>query len=250
LILLECVQTKLVHYYLPAYPACALLAAWLIDAVTRDEVNLRRWPMGRLSLGLLGGIGIGATAGALAAAIAFSGPTRWPLLLVALLIGGGTLCALERFQKGATRLAALTLVGTWALVMGVGGWWLLPAAEPYRYPRLVAERLTALSSRYRAAPILGAFQEPSIIYCMGRPVPILRSRLDLTQRIRRHGAVLSALLPEEIATLRADGAFTLEFPETLTGFNLSKGRRETLSFALIRLRESAVAGRGEQPLVK
>ena len=27
MILLECVRTKLVHYYLPAYPACALLVA-------------------------------------------------------------------------------------------------------------------------------------------------------------------------------------------------------------------------------
>src|SRR5262249_48393511 len=61
LILLECVRTKLPHYYLPAYPACALMAAWLVDAVAREEVNLRRWPLGRLSLGLLGGVGIGTT---------------------------------------------------------------------------------------------------------------------------------------------------------------------------------------------
>ena len=35
LILLECVRTKLVHYYLPAYPACALLAAWLVLEVVK-----------------------------------------------------------------------------------------------------------------------------------------------------------------------------------------------------------------------
>src|SRR5262249_391951 len=30
LILLECFRTKLIHYYLPAFPSCALLVAWLI----------------------------------------------------------------------------------------------------------------------------------------------------------------------------------------------------------------------------
>ncbi len=30
LLLLECFRTKLIHYYLPAFPACALLTAWLV----------------------------------------------------------------------------------------------------------------------------------------------------------------------------------------------------------------------------
>src|SRR6202022_77481 len=86
LILLELVRTKLVHYYLPAYPACAMLAAWLIGAVARREVNLRRWPLGRLSLGLLAGVGIGTTAVTAAAGIMYPGGTRWPLLVLAALM--------------------------------------------------------------------------------------------------------------------------------------------------------------------
>ena len=69
LILLECVRTKLVHYYLPAYPACALLAAWLVLEVVKDEVNLRRYPLGRLAFGLLGGVGIGASVALIALAM-------------------------------------------------------------------------------------------------------------------------------------------------------------------------------------
>ena len=59
LIFLELVRTKLIHYYLPAYPACALLVAWLVVTLIREEVTLRRWPLGRLGLGLLNSIGIG-----------------------------------------------------------------------------------------------------------------------------------------------------------------------------------------------
>ncbi len=41
LILLECFQTKLIHYYLPAFPACALLSAWFVLAISAEEVNIR-----------------------------------------------------------------------------------------------------------------------------------------------------------------------------------------------------------------
>ena len=46
MILLECVRTKLVHYYLPAYPACALLVASLVAALGDSEMNLRRLAAG------------------------------------------------------------------------------------------------------------------------------------------------------------------------------------------------------------
>jgi len=253
LILLECVRTKLVHYYLPAYPACAVLAAWLIVAVARDEVNLRRWPLGRMSLGLLGGVGIGTSAAWLAAAIVLPGPTRWPCLALAGLKGTGTLLALERFYKGATQRAAATLITTWALVLAVTGEWLLPAAEPYRDSRVVAERLATLAAKHRALPMLGSFQEPSVIYMLGHPVPILHGSIDLHERLRRQGTVVSALMPKEIATLRADPALSIEVPETVRVINLSKGSSETLQFALIRLRSpgpGSLAGRAQQPLVK
>ncbi|MBX6312991.1 MAG: glycosyltransferase family 39 protein, partial [Isosphaeraceae bacterium] len=51
LIVLEAVRTKLIHYYLPSYPSCALLASWLAVAVAQSGANLRRWPLGRLGLG-------------------------------------------------------------------------------------------------------------------------------------------------------------------------------------------------------
>jgi len=250
LILLECVQTKLVHYYLPAFPACALLTAWMIGAVTREEVNLRRWPLGRLSLGILAGVGIGITTALIAALVAVHGPTRWPCLALAALTGTVTLYALERFQKGSTARAAHALVAAWASIMVLVGAWLLPSAEPYRFARIVAERLADQAKKQKAVPMLSTFQEPSIIYVMGHPVDTMRSRAELLERVRREGPVVSALLPEEIGWLLGEPQVEVSFPETLRGFNLSKGRTETLRLTLIRWRDSTVAGRAKQPQVK
>ncbi len=61
LLLLECFRTKLIHYYLPAFPACALLVAWLVLSVTAEGVNIRRRPLGRLAMALLVGIGLAGT---------------------------------------------------------------------------------------------------------------------------------------------------------------------------------------------
>ena len=61
-ILLECFRTKLIHYYLPAFPSCALLVAWLILALAAEGINIRRRPLGRLSLGMLAGIGLALAA--------------------------------------------------------------------------------------------------------------------------------------------------------------------------------------------
>ncbi len=57
LILLECVRgPSLIHYYLPAFPAWALLIAWMIVAVlTESEVALDFWKLGRLAIRCLGG---------------------------------------------------------------------------------------------------------------------------------------------------------------------------------------------------
>ena len=59
LLLLECFQTKLIHYYLPAFAACALLLVVARRARScLDEVNIRRRPLGRLGVALLVGIGL------------------------------------------------------------------------------------------------------------------------------------------------------------------------------------------------
>ncbi len=243
LILLECVRTKLVHYYLPAYPACALLASWLIVAVARDRVNLRRWPLGRLGVNLLGGVGIGFAIIFLAGTMVFPAALRGPSLVMGLVIATGTLWGLLRLQRAATSRAVAGLAVTWGIAMLLLGGWMLPAAEPYRLARRIAERINALSDETGASPVLLSFQEPSMIYTMGRSSPMIRKWDRFFDELDRHGAIVTALLepfePPEFAK-RAD-ALDVDVRETIEGFNLNKGTTQSLRLVLVR-RKTSLAG--------
>jgi 4-amino-4-deoxy-L-arabinose transferase-like glycosyltransferase len=239
LVLLECVRTKLVHYYLPAYPACALLGAWLIFALSKSDVNLRRWPLGRLSVGLLIGVGIGLTVALLAGGVVFPAPLRWPSLAIALVLGIGALSAMEAFQRNRPIRAALGLIASTGLTMWIVSGWLLPASEPYRTSKTVGIRLGELVDATGATPMLGQFQEPGIIYALGCPAANMQSRDSLAEQVYKAGLIASALTPAEIKALQADPRFALEIRATLDGFNLSKGRNETLHMVLIRPSELA-----------
>ncbi len=217
LIFLEIVRTKLIHYYLPAYPACALLAAWLVEAVAASEVNLRRWPLGRVSLALLTGIGIASTVGLLAGALVLPWDLRWPCLIMALVMGPGTLYAMERFQAGATVRASWSLVGTWAAVLLLMGAWLLPRIDPYRVTPKVAHRLAALSESEKATPVLVGFKAPGVVYELGHPAPIVGSREELAERVGKDGAVVAALSEAEITHLKADPRWRLDVRDTVNG---------------------------------
>jgi 4-amino-4-deoxy-L-arabinose transferase-like glycosyltransferase len=243
LIFLELVRTKLIHYYLPAYPACALLVAWLAVTMFREEVTLRRWPLGRLALGLLTSIGIGTIVTLVAAGCVVDGPVRWPCLFLALVLTAGTLSAVFRLLDGATDRALARLMVTWGL-MGLGlGAWLLPALEPYRTSRKVGERLAALSAAIDVQPVLLTFQEPSTIYSFGRPVPTIRVWGDLYEQLRRHGEVITPLLDHELRVLQRKPDMQVEAREAMTGFNLSKGKSQRLTFALIRPKDGQTGPR-------
>ena len=182
---LECLPTRLLHYFLPAYPACALLVAWMMEAVADQEVTLRRWPLGRLAVGLLGGIGIAATVVLLAAAITLPAPLKPPLALLALALGAGTLAALLWLHRGLTLKAAIGLGVTWAVFLLIVGGWLIPAAEPYRTSRRIGQRLAVLSTRTGIEPVLLNYQEPGVIYAMQKPVATVRDPdgfIDLLDR--------------------------------------------------------------------
>jgi 4-amino-4-deoxy-L-arabinose transferase-like glycosyltransferase len=234
LILLECVQTKLVHYYLPAAPAVAMLAAWLVYQVSEAEVNLRRWRLGSVSLGLLTGVGIGVTVALLAGVMVLPWTLRWPCLLMATAIAAGTLLAMERFHSGRTIQAAYCLVGSWAVVLLLAGAWLLPSAEPFRISRLVGERLGALAVHERALPMLATFRQPSVVYTMRRHAPFIYDRGAFYERVRREGAVVTALMAHELELLSSDTRGTLEIREIVEGFNIDKGRQEKLHLVVIR----------------
>lgn len=241
-LLLECVQTKLIHYYLPAYPACGLLVAWLVGEVIAEGVALPRWRLGRLAMGLLAAVGLTLALGLIALACVIPGPMRWPSLVMAGVLLIGTLLALDGLHHGATLRAVHGLAVTWGLMLLIAGGWLLPSAEPFRVSRSVAEKLRIWSAREGAEPVLATFQQPSVIYHFGRPIEILESYEGLVQRLERGETLVSALSPGELRRFDRDRRIEMTVRETIRGFNLDKGRDETLH--LVR-----IAGPGGDPSV-
>jgi 4-amino-4-deoxy-L-arabinose transferase-like glycosyltransferase len=240
LLLLECLGTKLIHYYLPAFPALAILLAWLIRTTATEGVNVRRWPLGRLGLALLAGIGMAGTVLMITGGAMLRGPLAPPMLLVALLIAAGTLAGVSLFQQGATERAAYSLATTWAIVMLVCGGWLLPVAEPYRTARVIGERLARRSTELGIEPVLLEYQEPGVIYAMGRPIPTTRDRDGFFAHLRGGRSVLTVALPSEIDVMRKHFGLVVNLVDQVEGFVLTKGKKQTLQVAVVR--------EGDQPV--
>ena len=188
LILLECVRTKLVHYYLPAYPACALLTAWLVETLGRAGIDLSRCPLGRVGLGTFAALGAGLTVALVhLSLIVLPRPIAWPCLAVAVVVAVGHVArASGCFRSGQSSQAAWTLVGTWAVVLLILGAWLVPAADPYRISTALGPRMAALLAREGAEPITADYKEPSLIVSLGRPAAPLLTRTWLIDQVGRH----------------------------------------------------------------
>ena len=234
MVFLECVRTKLVHYYLPAYPACAMLVAWLVVAVAQSERSLWRWPLGRLGHGVLVGVGVTVVVAALAGVVVAPWLVRLPCLALAIVVGAGTALAAEALRSGRTERGALTLAGTWAASLLIVGAWLFPAVEPYRFSRKVAAELKRVAEKDNAVPLLATFQEPSLVYALGAPTYIMRDRTWLDGVLDGDGAAVAAMTSGERDVFLADPRFSVASEGMIRGFNLSKGRSESLELIVVR----------------
>lgn len=250
-IFLECLQTRLIHYYLPAFPAWAVLVAWLVEAVTAEDAALRRWPLGRLAMGLLGGIGIALTVLLMAAAIMAPAVLRPPLGLLAFVLGVGTPAAMLSLHRAATRRGMLVLGTTWGAFMLVLGGWLIPAAEPYRTSRNIGERLARLAERHGEEPVSLNYQEPGMVYAMGRPVPNVGDFGGVSRLLDRKPSFLSVVTPAEAREYRQRLGLEVTPVDELESFSLTKGRKESVQFAIIRRGgPPALADKSESDLVE
>ena len=253
MIVLECVRTKLIHYYLPCYPACALLVAWWLIEAARVGGGLARWPLGRLGIKLVGAIGIGGVVGLLGGAVVFPAPLRLPCLTMALVLAVGSTLARVWLARGQTLRGTKALVATWAGVMGLLVAWALPSGEPFRLSRAVGEELASVSARTGVRPAVMTYQEPGVIYALGRTAAAIRGREEIWREVREHGPILLPLLPDEVDLIRADPHLIIEPAGAVVGFNANKGQRQVLHLAVIGAGDSGVTVArvgGEQSLVK
>ena len=251
LILLELVKTKLIHYYLPAFPAMALLVGWLVTAVSLDVMSIRRWTLGRLALGLLAGLGVATTAGLVAGAFILPSELRSPCLSLAALLIAGTLVATADFHRGQPILATRKLAASWAVFMIAFSGWFLPLAEPHRLSRVVGEKLARLAEVEGAKPVLVTFQEPGVIYAMRRNAPTMRSWDEIDRQLTYNRAIVTAATPPQVVSLSRDGRFVVDVLESIDGFNVNKGQVQPIRLVRITASASSIAVRSvEQPKVK
>ena len=233
LLLLECFRTKLIHYYLPAFPACALLTASLVMSVAAEGVNIRRRPFGRLAMALLVGIALVGVVLLAAGTTLVPAGLRLPMLAVAVVMAAGTLASVSAFQQGSTERAAYSLAAAWAAVMITTTGWLIPAGEPYRASRVLGEKLAALSAELNVEPVLLEYQEPGVVYSVGHPIALTRDRDGFFAHLKGGRSVLTVALPSEIEVMRNHFGLIVTPVDQVDGFILTKGQQKTLQIAVV-----------------
>ncbi len=170
-------------YLLPAYPAAALLGArWLVRAVRSDRFPL--W-VGWFSTALLALSGVAVSGGAWMASraderlhsLAGAGSAAG-LALLALSIPSALSLLSKEWDKWAYRAAV-----SWSLGLTIGGMLLLPAIDPVKSTRTIAEAIAHLPQKPNLIPCFGEQPEGFRFYS-GLPfaaAPVLAARgVDLS----------------------------------------------------------------------
>jgi hypothetical protein len=260
LVLLECFRTKLIHYYLPAFPSCALLVAWLVLSLAAEGVNIRRRHLGRLSMAMLVGIGLAMAAILLAAAGFLAGRLSWPLLGMAAFVVAGTLAGMAKLQDASGDRAVFAMAGCWGVVLLMAAGWVVPMCESYRTSRVVGTKLSELSRRLGIEPVLLEYQEPGVVYALGHPLALVRDRDGFFAHVEGGRSVATVLLDFEIPVMRSHFGLDVTLVDQVDSLELTKGKQRKLYLAVVKEGASrpdersgddtASRGAGEQTLVK
>ncbi len=165
-LILELVPGKLPHYVLPAYVPIAILFARMWVRGAGGPVRPAQWRVLGLWAGLPVAIGL--------ALVAAAGIWKLPIAVAApgvvLLAGFGALAVVVRRRQVRGLLAGA--VATMVAFYAVTGLWTLPALEPYRPSRQIAERANAILRPGEPVAACG-YREPVMFFYLrgpGRPV--------------------------------------------------------------------------------
>jgi len=235
-LLLELVPTKLPNYVLPAFPPLAILAAlYVLNPQPARWLAPARW---------IGVVQFVVGAGLFGAALilasrTYGGGTTWPVWAAA---GVGASLALAALVTAILRkVIAAALLGFVSLLV------FTPALTAYVGPRLdqlwISERLKqtveALSRPNDSALAIAGYQEPSLVFALGKDVVLADGR-GAAEASARTGSL--ALVEDEyrgdflarLAELQADAKEVGE----VSGMNYSRGRKvHVIVYRVAQLRE-------------
>jgi hypothetical protein len=78
------------------------------------------------------------------------------------------------------------------------------------------------------------YQEPGVIYALGRPVATTRDRDGFYAHLTEGRSVLTVALPSEIAVMRKHFGLEVTLVDQVDGFVLTRAKSQTLQIAVVR----------------
>ncbi|QDU64563.1 Undecaprenyl phosphate-alpha-4-amino-4-deoxy-L-arabinose arabinosyl transferase [Planctomycetes bacterium Pan216] len=247
LLMFELVKTKLVHYYLPAYPALALIVASALVGRFAGRTGLSAFPARLGHLLVAGGIG-GSIAG-LGFAIFLSRVADMPetmiqgVVVISFLAFGGLVPAGYLISQRRLKRGFVIVAGTMVAAFIVGGSQLAPNVGKGGEAWAIAQRLRAIETDRPIA--LWLYREPSIIHQVGHPIPLvdpMRSEPIFPQALRfalDRGPFVTVMTDEDIERMSSDPTLELTTVESITRFSFKKFRDRSVH--LVEVRPSARA---------
>lgn len=238
LLLFEFVSTKLVHYYLPAYPAISLLVASALVGqfegaalgLTQFDTRIARW-----LVRIVGALGLVA---AVAAAIALPPDVATAAVVVVMLITGGVLVGGLLAQQRSFERSFVVMAATFAVANLVAANQLAPRLGERRLVNQVASRLKELQPQTPIA--LWLYRDPSIVYNVGNSIPVvdpMRSTpffRDSLALAMKHGHFLCPMTPAQRDQMAADPSLSLTVTETVSSWDLNGGKKREVLFVDVR----------------
>lgn len=245
LILFELVTTKLVHYYLPAYPAIALFLASAIygrfgSQACGIERFDRRVGVVLWSTGLLLGLGMTLFSATMLPTVA-----AVPAGIVVLVLSGGLIVAGLLVCQNRLQRAFLVLASTISAAVIVASCQLLPALGKERAVIHVAQRIKEISKQYPVA--LWLYRDPSIIYNTKMTFPVVDAMRDQPMfsdslwLARNSGPFVCPMTDDQLRWMSSDKSLNLEVVETLSRWDLKGLRQRDIHF--VKVEPSAYADR-------
>ncbi|HVV26497.1 MAG TPA: glycosyltransferase family 39 protein [Rhizomicrobium sp.] len=221
--LVEAVPTKLPHYVLPAYPALAILAALFVLAPAANPrwLGAARWIAG---VQFVIGAALLTAAPVLLPRLYGAGAVWWlaaPAAVGAALAAGALVLAIRRaFGSAAVLSVAAMLVFVPALTAGAG-----PRLERLWISERLKPLVAAASRPGDPPPALAGYQEPSLVFALGKDVLLTNGAGAADATVKSGGLALvedaeKGAFLARLAELEADAAADAD----LSGFNYSRGK--------------------------
>lgn len=237
LVMFELVRTKLVHYYLPAYPALAIVLAHALVG-RREAMTVPLLPRRAIGWSMMG-IGLGLVVTTIAFAIAFL-PTEvgMPAVTAAAVGGLGLLLAARLILLRRWRVAFMCQLAVGVATLLIVGVQLLPNLHRQQTVVWVGRALRE-ARRDGDLVAIWRYRDPSLIHQAREVLPVVDvERLEppfpkARDLAEREGSFLVALSEDELTRLASDPELSVGVQQTIRHWDLASLGEKTVYLAQV-----------------